>query len=110
MSTISEQLREYLDEPLEAIKTPIIHEQVLNKFYEIMYPYIPYKSGAMSHEIWIDNNGIHFETPYANRNYHGEDFNFSKEVHPLAQANWAKVALDLHGDLLNETSVRLILK
>lgn len=43
-------------------------------------------------------NVIRFRAPYAQRQYYGEDFNFTKDVHQLAQAQWAQVAADLHGE------------
>ncbi len=44
------------------------------------------------------NNVIHFKAPYANRQYEGADFNFTRDLHSSAQAYWAQVAADLHGD------------
>ncbi|MBO5726957.1 MAG: hypothetical protein J6S00_07850, partial [Clostridia bacterium] len=48
-------------------------------------------------------NIIHFKVPYANRQYEGAKFNFTRDIHPLAQAHWAQVAADLHGEqIINE--------
>ena len=55
-------------------------------------------------KLAIDNiqsnpdNVIHFRAPYASRQNEGDNFNFTKDLHPLAQAHWEQVAADLHGE------------
>ena len=92
-------------------------------WYRYMFPYIPFESGLMaSLMIFPENaenisfspeqammlgleniqndprNVIHFKAPYSDRQYEGENFNFTRDLHPLAQAHWAQVAADLHGE------------
>ncbi|MCI8332848.1 MAG: hypothetical protein HFE78_08505 [Clostridiales bacterium] len=68
-----------------------------NTFFRYLYPYTPYVTGTMSEDVDIDEEGIHYNSVYANRNYYGEGFNFSKEKHPLAQEKWGEVAGSIHG-------------
>ena len=68
-----------------------------NTFFRYMFPYTPYVTGTMSEDVDIDKDGIHYNSIYANRNYYGDGFNFSKEKHPLAQAKWGEIAGKLHG-------------
>lgn len=70
-------------------------------FYRYMIPYTPFVTGAMATTVNIQADGIHFEVPYAHRLYEGDDFKFSKELHPLAQARWGEVAANLHGDAIS---------
>lgn len=65
-------------------------------FYRYMIPFTPFVTGAMATTVNIEADGIHFETPYAHRNYEGDNFNFSKELHPLAQAKWGEAAANIH--------------
>lgn len=98
-------------------------------WYRYMFPYIPFKTGLLASLMAVSedaeqnitispeqsmmmgleaikadpNNVIHFKAPYANRQYEGTDFNFTRDLHPLAQAHWAQVAADLHGEqIINE--------
>ena len=115
----------YMEKELQRYMTPEAKNFFLCSWYRYMFPYIPFKSGLMASlsdmpENNIDENFrlspdvamlmgleaiendprnvIHFRAPYANRQYEGADFNFTKDLHPLAQAHWAQVAADLHGE------------
>lgn len=115
----------YLEKELQNYITPEAKNFFLCTWYRYMFPYIPFKTGllaslmdlpegsaqeniSLSPDIamligleTIENdprNVIHFKAPYANRQYEGEDFNFTKDLHPLSQAHWAQVAADLHGE------------
>ena len=71
-----------------------------NTLFRYMYPYTPYVTGTMSEDVDIDADGIHYNSIYANRNYYGEGFKFSKEKHPLAQAKWGEIAGKIHGSAI----------
>ena len=91
----------------------------LCEWYRYMFPYIPYRTGLMASLADISDNinvtvlspeealqrglsaitdKIHFKAPYATFQNNGESFNFTKDLHPLAQAHWEQVAADLHGE------------
>lgn len=53
-------------------------------------------------------NVIHFRAPYSNRQYEGTDFNFTTDMHQLAQAHWAQVAADLHGEEIMKEFIKSI--
>lgn len=113
----------YLDEELKRYMTPEAKNFFLCTWYRYMFQYIPFRTGLLAslaepiqgaEELKISpdvammsgleaiqndpRNVIHFKVPYANRQYEGENFNFTKDIHPLAQAHWAQVAADLHGE------------
>lgn len=116
----------YLEKELQRYMTPEAKNFFLCSWYRYMFPYIPFKSGLMASLSDLPENSgekfkispdvallmglesiendpqnvIHFRAPYANRQYEGDDFNFTKDLHPLAQAHWAEVAADLHGEQL----------
>jgi hypothetical protein len=115
-----------MEKELKRYMTPEAKNFLLCSWYRYMFPYIPFRTGllaslmaASEEEVKISpehamlmgleaiksnpNNVIHFKAPYANRQYEGEDFNFTHDLHPLAQAHWAQVAADLHGEqMINE--------
>lgn len=115
----------YMEQELQRYMTPEAQNFFLCTWYRYMFPYIPFRTGLLASltvvpddknaekiklspdaaflnglsEIENDpRNVIHFKAPYANRQYEGDDFNFTRDLHPLAQAHWAEVAADLHGE------------
>lgn len=120
----------YLEKELQRYITPEAKNFFLCTWYRYMFPYIPFKTGLLASLMAVPENTetdlialspetamlmglqdiknnpenvIHFKAPYANRQYEGDDFNFTRDLHPLAQAHWAQVAAELHGEqIINE--------
>lgn len=118
----------YMEKELQKYMTPEAEKFVLSEWYRYMFPYIPFRTGVLASLMDLPENAkdiqlspeeamltgleaiqadsrnvIHFRAPYATRQYEGEDFNFTRDLHPLAQAHWAQVAADLHGEqIVNE--------
>lgn len=83
----------------------------LEIWYRNMYPYIPYRTGLLADNISIESDGVHFKQIYANRQYTGDNFNFNKEIHPLACARWGEVAAAMHSErMIKEFKRRMIIK
>lgn len=55
---------------------------------KLMNPYIPYDSGALSKNYVVTEDYIEFQQPYAHKQHEGDNFNFSRDMHPLACAHW----------------------
>ena len=118
-----------MEKELQRYMTPEAKNFFLCTWYRYMFPYIPYKTGLLASLMAVSedaeqnitispeqsmmmgleviktdpNNVIHFKAPYADKQYEGTDFNFTRDLHPLAQAHWAQVAADLHGEqIINE--------
>ena len=113
----------YMEQELQKYMTPAAKNFFLCTWYRYMFPYIPFRTGLMASLIDIPEdtknfnispdtalqmglaaikadpeNVIRFKAPYAERQYNGENFNFARDLHPLAQARWAQVAAELHGE------------
>ena len=113
----------YLEKELQRYMTPEAKNVFLCAWYRYMFPYIPFRSGIMASLMDYPKNAesiqlspdeamliglemikndprnvIHFKAPYSNRQYEGTDFNFTTDMHQLAQAHWAQVAAELHGE------------
>lgn len=116
----------YLEQELQKYMTPEAKNYILVSWYKRMFPYIPFDTGILASTIEISDeerkkknirftpeqameigineiksnpdNVIHFKSPYASTQYDGLDFNFRTDQHQLAQAHWAQVAADLHGE------------
>lgn len=119
----------HLEKPLRELMTPEAKEFLLSEWYRKMFPYIPFVTGTLASTIasseapispadamLLGLDGIkqtktyiHFKVPYASTQYEGVNFNFTKDLHPLAQAYWAQVAADLHGEqIINDTKKYII--
>ena len=119
-----ESISFYLDKELQKIVSPDATRFLLQQWYIKMFPYIPFRTGTLASTMDIAMNRspeqamlegvegidqiIHFKAPYASNMYYGEGFNFSKDQHPLAQARWAEVAADLHGQELSRELAEFI--
>ena len=111
-----------MEKELQRYMTPDATEFILSEWYRHMFPYIPFRSGMLAslaepitdgfapnltpeqamlmglNSISETKTYIHFRVPYASVQNNGDDFNFTKDLHPLAQAHWEQVAADLHGE------------
>ena len=71
--------------------------QIHNLFAKMCDPYVPFLEGPLSQTIEIEPTGVRYTQPYAHYQYHGEDFNHTKDYHPLATAFWDKVMMQDKG-------------
>lgn len=89
---ITEKVENLIDE-----KTMLrIHEL----FAKLIDPWVPMLEGPLHQsglaQIYADHiryGGSDIGIPYARYQYYGYDFNFTKDYHPLASAEWDKVAM-----------------
>lgn len=63
-------------------------------------PYVPFRTGMLSQDVTITKDDVTYNRKYAKRNYNGKDFNFSKDQHPLATAEWNKAMAAAKGQQL----------
>lgn len=124
----------YLEKPLQELVTPDAKTFLLVEWYKYMFPYIPFNTGLMASLMdvpedtkniklspeqamllgikAIENdprNVIHFKAPYASVQNNGDNFNFTKDLHQLAQAHWEQVAADLRGEQIINATKKYIL-
>lgn len=57
-------------------------------------PFVPFRTGATASSPMrgSDVGQIRYTTPYANRIYYGENFNFRRTFHPQATHHWLEVS------------------
>lgn len=58
--------------------------------YAYMDKYVPYRDGNLSQDVTITEEYVQYNSKYAQKIYNSKEFNFSKEQHPLATAEWDK--------------------
>ncbi|MES1923533.1 hypothetical protein MHBO_005120 [Bonamia ostreae] len=56
----------------------------------LMTPYVPMDSGTLSSNYRTTPFKVEYLAPYAHYQYEGSGFNFSREKHRLATAQWDK--------------------
>ncbi len=57
-------------------------------------PYTPYLNGPLSKSWHITPWQISYDIIYANRQYNGKGFNFTKEKHPKATHKWTEIGFE----------------
>lgn len=124
----------YLDEELKKHISPEAKTFFLQEWYRYMFPYIPFDTGILASLTYIEDDkkndkkikikpdqamqmgieaidqNIHFKAPYASNQNNGDNFNFTKDLHPLAQAHWEQVAADLYGQEIVKSTKNFIIK
>lgn len=63
-------------------------------------PYVPMATGMLAQDVTITEDAVTYNQKYAHRQYNGTDFNFSKDLHPLATAKWDRAMAAAKGQQL----------
>lgn len=103
-------VKEALDIPIQHLTSPQGKINALRIWYNHMYKYAPYLTGTMINDVDISEDGIKFNQIYAHRNYFGTGFNFNKDQHPLATAQWGKAAFDIEGETIKKEIIKTAMK
>lgn len=81
-----------------AITDTGVMTQVHQELADTVDPWVPYDTGALSHNLTINAEGVTYNEDYASKQYYGEEFHHNTEHHPLATAYWDKVAMQTQKD------------
>lgn len=93
----------------DSLITPDLKRYANTRLYAYCDEFVPYKTGHLSQDVRISDEGVHYITPYAVYPYTGTHMHFRTDHHPLATAYWDKAAMTSKGDLLTrdiENAVR----
>jgi len=85
-----------LQERFEAVNNPKTMLAMHNTLAKMCNPYVPFLNGPLSQTIEVSPQGVSYIQPYARRQYFGDDFNFTKDFHPLATSRWDEAMLRDH--------------
>lgn len=72
--------------------------EIQNLFAKTIDPWVPYLENPLSTTLEITPEYVKYLVPYAHYQYTGDNFNHTKEAHPLATARWDKVAMQTELD------------
>lgn len=68
-----------------------------------MTPYVPMDQGPLSQNYIVTTKYVEYQMPYAHRQFNGDNFNFSKDMHPLATAHWDRAMMAARKDRLTQS-------
>lgn len=71
-----------------------------DRLYAYCDPYVPFRDGDLSQNVTITKDAVTYTSKYANRQYNGKDFNFRKDYHELATAEWDRAMAVAKGQQL----------
>ena len=98
MSNANEELNQaLLDVVSEAMNDSSFLTDVNQMLAEKYDPYVPYVTGALAHNITVDEQGITYNQPYAEEVYES-NHPHNLEHHPLASSHWDEIAFANHSD------------
>lgn len=69
-----------------------------NALARYCHPYVPYLHGPLSETVEVTPECVRYTQPYARRQYYGDNFNFTKDYHPLATSRWDEAMMRDRGE------------
>ena len=72
--------------------------EIQTLFAKTIDPWVPFLEGPLSQTLEITPEYVKYLVPYAHYQYTGDNFNHTKDYHPLATARWDKVAMQTELD------------
>lgn len=97
-NVVSDAIREKLN----GVNNPTTMLALHNILAKRCDPYVPFLEGPLSQTTVVSSKGVTYIQPYARYQYYGEDFNFTRDKHPLASAKWDEAMLRDHGEEFNQ--------
>ncbi len=77
-----------------------VRTYIHTRVHALCSPYVPMDTGMLDQNVEINDKYVKYKSKYAQKMYHGNGFNFSKEKHPLAAAEWDVPAMQAKGGQL----------
>ena len=75
---------------LAEVNNPTTMIAIHNTLAKRCDPYVPFLNGPLSQTNIVSAEGVRYIQPYARYQYYGTNFNFTRDYHPLASAEWDK--------------------
>lgn len=97
---VKSQLSQAVQAKLEQLNNPTTMLAIHNTLAKRCDPYVPMLTGKLAESgmAHVTAEGVTYTTPYARRQYYGDNFNHTTEFHPLASARWDEAMMRDHGD------------
>ena len=73
-------------------------------------PYVPFLTGMLSQTLEITPEYVRYTQPYAHYQYNGVGFNYTRDYHPLASAEWDQAMLENNRENFEEEIKQLVVR
>ena len=80
------------------LKDDTLMLSINNALARYCHPYVPYLHGPLSETVEVTPECVRYTQPYARRQYYGDNFNFTKDNHPLATSRWDEAMMRDRGE------------
>lgn len=85
--------------------------KIVEKWAELIDPWVPYKTGELAHSYRVDETGITYTMPYADERYNIPAMHYTTAHHPLASYRWDEAAIESgQKEILNEYAKQAIIE
>lgn len=84
--------------------------EIHNLFAKMCDPYVPFLEGPLSQTIEVTPEYVKYTQPYAHYQYTGDNFNFTRDYHPLASAYWDKAMMLDHEEEFEELVKQILVR
>ena len=98
---VNVQISNALRNKILELNNPTTMLAIHNTLAKMCDPYVPFLNGPLSQTNVVTPDGVTYVTPYARRQYYGDDFNHTVEFHPLASARWDEAMMRDRGEEFN---------
>ena len=92
------------------VQDPQVRNEVAGIYADLIEPWVPYKSGALSNSRQIKDGQIIYDANHAAPQYFAPDKKWNREtgVHPLATSKWDEVADNFIWDSFRKKAGKII--
>ncbi len=110
MSTVKVNVKisDKLKKKLAEINNPTTMLAIYNTLAKRCDPYVPFLEGPLSQTVQVSEKGVRYTQPYARKQYFGDNFNHTKDYHPLASARWDEAMMRDHGEEFTQEVTEII--
>lgn len=95
---------------VESLVDDTVMLQVHNLLAKTVDPWVPFLEGPLSQTLEITPEYVRYLQPYAHYQYVGVHFNHTKTHHPLASAEWDKVAMQTQLESFEEQVKQILIR
>lgn len=92
MADVEVDIQGITEKAYSKVENPPFGLFLAHEWKRLINPYTPHREGNLENNVTYEPFLIHYNSPYAHYQYNGVNFNFFKEINPLATHHWDKAA------------------
>jgi hypothetical protein len=99
-----------IQKKVESLVDDTVMLEVHNLLAKTIDPWVPFLEGPLSQTLEITPQYVRYLQPYAHYQYMGINFNHTTTYHPLASAQWDKVAMQSQLNSFEEQVKQILIR